>query len=184
METRAKVLLLYVCEQPVLPFQFRFRLCVLDGAMHKGNLVLDLPRIRLLDDNGFIFQLVEDRHCVSEELAVSLCLDRGKYLILAENAIVEDASVLSTVFISGFFLLLYQISLHFHLIGVGRRYLDLCYLHVAARFNLRLKVVALDEEQIPLHVQCSQRVIQVINEEISKRILWNVLYFQKFFCVC
>ena len=68
-------MLLDVCEQSVLPFQLCFRFYLLDRAMHKGNLILDLPRIRLLDDNGFVFQLVEDCHSVSEELAVSLSLD-------------------------------------------------------------------------------------------------------------
>lgn len=152
--------------------------------MHNRNLILDLPGIGLLDHNGLVFQLVEDCHSVSEELAVTLCLDRRQYLIPSENAIVEDASVLNQLVISSFFLLFYQISRDFNLIGVGHRYSSshLCYLQWAVRLVFTLEVVALYVEQIPLHVKSSHRVVLVINEEISKRILRHIVYFQPFFC--
>lgn len=151
--------------------------------MHNRNLILDLPGIGLLDHNGLVFQLVEDCHSVPEELAVTLCLDRRQYLILSENAIVEDSSVLKQLVMSSFFLLFYQISRDFNLIGVGRRYSSshLCYLQWAVLLFL-LEVVALYVEQIPLHVKSSHRVVLVINEEISKRILRHIVYFQSFFC--
>ena len=90
-----------------------FGLRVTDGAVDERNLVFDLSWVRLLDNDGLVFELVEYRHSVSEKLAVPLCLDQGIDFVPevpSENTIVEDTGILATIFASGILLLLYEVS--------------------------------------------------------------------------